>query len=230
MIGLIGCVLLISFCKKKKQDSTSTSPGYSYSGSYSLYQYYQVSNNQAVKTKRVPYVLVSKKENNQSEPIEIGSVYLNNIKLNITSDASSTKTNGDTISRNISPPFTWKVNGSREYPSFTEMYNDSLPRFFKYNVLPDSISRSGNAVIQLGGLHENGITVTIMSSTTGSGWQGSEAGGATTIAVNSPTMLATTSNATLTVSYFNTYVKTIEGKDIRFTYASNYDKIVKIIP
>jgi hypothetical protein len=232
VIALVLFVSMMTFCKKKKESTPASSPTYNYSGSYSLYRYYQVSNNQALKTKVVPYISVSKHESGQnvSEPIDIGSAHLNSTKLNLIQDGFSTKTDGDTISRNLNPPYIWQVGGSFEYPAFTEVYNDSLPQFFKFNLLPDSLSRSGNTVIQLGGAHENGITVVIMSSATGGAWQGSGAAGTTTLAVSSPTVLATTTTGTLTVLYFNTYVKNIEGREIRFTHASNYDKIIKIIP
>jgi hypothetical protein len=229
--GIVFFAAVMTCCKKKKE-TTPEPVSYTYTSSISLYQYYQVNNNQAVRTKRVPYVSISKKSSTSKGPeaVNISSIYLSNVKVNAGSDGYYYRTNGDTISQNMAPPFTWQVNGSSDYPTFTETISDTLPEFFKSNMLPDSVSRTGSTVIQLGGKRENGISVTIMSNASGAAWSGGGAAGTTTMAVNSPTMLTTTNTGTLTVSYFNTYVKTIEGKEIRFTHASNYDKVIKIIP
>ncbi len=230
IIILTCCVALFSFCKKQSETGIDNEEIFTYNSSFGVTQNYNVINNALVKNGRYPNVFISKQSSKTKIPssVKIDSLYFNSSPLSFVSDNFYTMSITDTLPQTIATNLKWKVIGSLEFASFTELMPDSFPRFTKYNVLPDSVSRTGTTLMQLGGANFNDVYIRVVDAQSHE-WVTSVDATSSNAAITSPTALSTTATGNLTISFSQKYSKTIDGKTIYFIRSSAYKKQIKII-
>lgn len=229
IIILTGYVVLLSFCKKQSE-SADNEEIFTYKSSFGVTQNYTVINNALVLNGRKPNVFISKQSSKTKSPdsVKIDSLFFNNSPLSFGSDNFYTMSITDTLPQTIFTNLKWKIVGSLEFPSFTELMPDSFPRFTKYNILPDSISRTGTTLMQMGGANFNDVYIRVVDAQSHE-WVTTVDAANSSAAITSPTALSTTATGNITISFSQKYSKTIDGKTIYFIRSSAYKKQIKII-
>ena len=225
-------------CQKKEVPSVTPSYTYTYNSSFSINQYYSVISNSLVLNGRKPSVTIYKTCPYQCSKapmsVNVDSIYFNSVSLKITTNYY-TLCISDTVPQNTFPPFAWKVKGTSEYPSFTEIVTDSLPKFTKFIQMPDSISKSNITILQLGGINADNVSLYIdngLSAPPPNAIIGLFSCGAASVNSTSTTLtydpsITSPSTCSLTVVYSKKYSKTINGKEIGFSVSSVYQKKIK---
>jgi len=154
---------LLTYCKKKTDPKPE---GQSYSSTFDVNQYYTFKDNNLVLNGRKAIATIYCSGCKSYIPVSSLSVSLNSIVLK--ADPYDDRIYSDTIPQNSIPSFTWQIKSEHPYyGGFTEIVADSFPRFQKYNLMPDSISKSNPVVIQLGASNANEVVVYIDNGKSG---------------------------------------------------------------
>lgn len=229
-------ISMITSCKKDTAiiSEQTVSDNNIYTTSLSIQQNYKVLGNSLISSGRIAqgiFVYATPYSTYYTYLTNIDSLYLNNILIN--------KKNWywqpyyyywDTITQNSGPPFKWKIKGSSQFPSFTENISDSVPRFSKHSLLPDSILLNGSTTIQLEGFNANQLSITLNDGIHSGMWGYNTSPTTSLVSINTPTFLSITNNATLSIRYSNEFSKYVEGKKIDYLISCVYDKTVRIVP
>ncbi len=228
--------LSISGCKKKKDSPPEEHQTCSYSSYFGIIQNYSVSNNNLLLSGRKPDFLIRAWCTGSKGPtsVTLQSILLNSANLKLL-ESYGTFAGPDTLSQNVYPPYVWNINGTEDYPSFTETVTDSFPLFTKYNMMPDSISKSGSTQLQLGATNasdlsvyiENGYNNTFPPYYPISYSCGNPSVSATVMTLGYDSTITSTSTCSLVVKYSKVYSKTINDRQISFQLSSVYRKKIK---
>jgi hypothetical protein len=226
----------LSGCKKEKDPETVTVSTCNYASYFGIIQNYSVLNNNLVLSGRKPDFLIRAWCNGSKGPssVTLQSILLNSASLKLLY-SYGTFSGPDTLPQNVFPPYVWNINGTEEYTSFTEAVTDSFPLFTKYNMMPDSMSRSGSTQLQLGATNasdlsvyiENGYSNTFPPYYPISFFCGSPAVGATSVALGYDPAITSEATCSLVVKYSKGYSKMINDRQIYFTLSSLYRKKIK---
>lgn len=153
-LSAIVVVLLFGNCKKS---STPTSGGGSpplntSGGTYgyleSTRSYYLQRSTSSLTSGFLPLCNANFSSPQTYAAVSAGTVMVGNIKL----QAVSLGWYVDSTNMVSICPTNWKVSGSSVIPSFTYTCNDSMPKYTGYLLLPDSITKSQNLVLQINGV------------------------------------------------------------------------------
>jgi hypothetical protein len=225
----------ISGCKKKAAPAVEEETPCNYTSTFNVIQNYSISNNILVLNGRKPDVMILAYCGSSKGPtnVPLESLYFNSTSLKL-AYSYWTSANKDTLPQNVYPPYTWKINGTEKYPSFTESVADSFPSFTKYTMMPDSMSKSGSTVIQLGSTNANEVFVYIDNGTSqappdmsGIYSCGPASVNSTSMILNYDSNISSSSTCSLTVQYSKKYSKTINDKKVDFALTSVYRKKIK---
>lgn len=224
-------ILSLSSCIKPKSESPEPAE-LLYTSFFEIGQYYFIDNNEQLIYKgMMPSVYLSKcwSDEKKSINVNLDSVSFNSYALAVTYSVNYTICESDTIPQTASLPLTWKVVGSSEFPSFTEIINDSLPRVVSYQTLPDSISRS-NCSITVTGANATDVEVMIVGATDNLCWVHYLPFNSSTVTVYPSSNIPVTDLASLIINVKRWHRVTIEGKQIEFKSLTSYRKTLKIKP
>ncbi|MBL7896509.1 MAG: hypothetical protein JNK50_14530 [Bacteroidia bacterium] len=218
---------IFSFCKKKEPEPMLKCTT-EYDTWFSITQSYLVTNNMAIPNGRSPFIDLSKWSTCSKAPscVNVNSIWVNGTKL-FTYCNWYTLSYGDTLNQFQHPPFIWQINGTSDFPSFTKAIYDSIPQFYKYNLLPDTISKSGTTSIQLGGKNADEAIIFIKSNSTNA-YFGIISADSSLYTVNTPTVLVANANATLSVTYRKYRDTTVNFKLMKFAVSANYSKVIYV--
>ena len=168
-LGIVIIVIIIISCKKSNNNNTSSSSGASPTtttyGYFSLTNQYQAlypgssSINCWACNGSVFFLNNPNGTVNQSSYYHLGGASLNG--TNLIEQPQDFSFIGSTV--NILNPPVWKITGSGNVPSFTFTDTDTMPGYTGINLLPDTIKRSQNLVLQINGIShfEGGVSIQI---------------------------------------------------------------------
>jgi hypothetical protein len=162
----------------------------------------------------------------------VNSVYLNNKNLPLYSPYSELYMYSDNIGAMPIPPATWKVEGNTHVPSINETVHDSFPKFLSYNSLPDSISKSATSTLTINVLHADSFSVVISDGVNiyGPLWGAKVPATTSLVTVSSPTFLALSNSATLSVTNTKTTTRNLSKMNFYFKTQTRFQKTIKIVP
>jgi hypothetical protein len=231
-------VFLFGGCTKKKGEISETSATQSqstdncdYHSTYDIVQNYCVANNTLQARGRSVIVDVYKYCPPAHGPMNIGfnSILLNSQPLDFFYDYFTLSR--DSIPQTATNSFVWTLNAQSGYPSFTKTITDSMPRFTKYHLLPDSISMSNLTTVQLDYANATGVNVYIdniemhnLYNTDGGIYPITYVATPTSITFSYNPNMGSSTTASLVISCFKTYTQTVDNKTMNFALATHYKK------
>jgi hypothetical protein len=223
-------------CKKKEPINTTNPPyvvPYKYISTLNIAQSYSINGSTLSLNSRSATATFYKVETDNprtfSIPVNIDTVIFNN-KVLKTAIVPYMTSFTDTF-QVVYPPFTWNIKGSSEFPSFKDTIMDSIPQFTKYNLVPDSVSRTGSTTILLGGTNADSVYITISDGiTSGEAWGQILPASVTSTIASNPNWLQVSSSGKFVIQYYKHYFKMVSGKRIDYTVSSTYRKTIKIVP
>ena len=231
-------IIIIASCKKKSANVSGSLDVQVVTGVLQLSQNYTVSGTAVSAPTRSVYAIFCNKNpidqyGQQYYPfdfVKIDSLKLNSTKLQLKL-SNPTFVYYDSLSIQTFPPAVWKVYGWQSTPNFTITSNDSIPRFTKAGMLPDSASVSQGVTVPLGSVNADKINIDV--------WDGVSLGhclnvtkDASTAVFNASSMYPAVTNVygKLTITCYKTVRVSSNGRFINLAYNAIYTKTIKIVP